>query len=398
MNILFLSTWCPFPPDNGSRIRAHYLLRALATAHRITLAAFCPNPVAEASVPPNVSFHPVRADPFRYVKLPKVVRYLSPVPLVLWRIEEMVTAVRSLCRQQTWDAVVGVQGPTASYTSELPDVPSVLDVDTSLSHQLRERCREQERLLDRWCTRISWYKANWYESALFGRFGTCTVASRAELDSLRTMVGSDTEVAVVPNGVDCVYHHPGLARARANALIYNGALTYGANYDAMQHFLANIYPLVKAKVPAVTMRITGSTHGVDLGGLELDDSVHFTGYVDDVRIPVAQSSVCVVPLRRGGGTRLKILESMALGTPVVATSKGAEGLDVVNEEHILLADTPEDFARRVIGLLNDPAQANFLTRNARQLVEEHYDWDLIGARFVDLVSRTVHQGSGGPHA
>jgi glycosyltransferase involved in cell wall biosynthesis len=139
----------------------------------------------------------------------------------------------------------------------------------------------------------------------------------------------------------------------------------------------------------VSLAITGSTVGADLGGLNLDDSVHLTGYVPDVRIPVAEATVCVVPIRQGGGTRLKILEAMALGTPVVATSKGAEGLEVIDGEHLLLADTPQAFADATLRLLGDPALRARLVASARRLVEARYDWAQIGQRFVRLVEETV---------
>ena len=128
---------------------------------------------------------------------------------------------------------------------------------------------------------------------------------------------------------------------------------------------------------------------MDLAGLALDESVHLPGYVEDIRLAVARSSVCVVPLRVGGGTRLKILEAMALGVPVVTTAKGSEGLEAKDREHILLADSPTAFAARVIELLSDPILRLHLTANARQLVETHYEWAHIGAAFTRLIEDMV---------
>jgi glycosyltransferase involved in cell wall biosynthesis len=128
--------------------------------------------------------------------------------------------------------------------------------------------------------------------------------------------------------------------------------------------------------------------------------VRFTGYLEDIRPEIRRSAVCVIPLRRGTGTRLKILEAMALGTPVVSTSKGAEGLDVRHGEHLLIADQPADFARCVQALLQDSGLAERLAIKARALVDEKYSWSTIGARFVALVENTVtrsRQGSHGCH-
>ena len=201
--------------------------------------------------------------------------------------------------------------------------------------------------------------------------------------------GFQRPVEVVPNGVDCRHNLPGLHSSNDNLLVYNGALTYSANLDAMTYFLSSIFPIVQQQIPDVRLTITGSTAGVDLSSLALTDAVFFSGYVPDVRLPIAQAAVCVVPLRDGGGTRLKILEAMALGTPVVATSKGAEGLDVIDGVHLLIADTPEEFARETIRLLREPKLRSTLAANARRLVVENYDWQQIGDRFVQLIEQTV---------
>ena len=117
--------------------------------------------------------------------------------------------------------------------------------------------------------------------------------------------------------------------------------------------------------------------------------MRLTGFVEDVRIPVAEAAVAVAPIRQAGGARLKILEAMALGTPAVATTKGAEGLDVVAGQHLLRADDPQRFADAVLRLLADAAQRARLAAAARRLVEERYDWETIGRRFVGLVEETV---------
>lgn len=389
MHILFLSTWFPYPPDNGSKIRAHYLLRALAKVHRVTLVAFNPDPKIKFAAPENVTVYPVLADAFHYVRLPQIVKYLSPVPLTFWRIKQMESAVRRLQNTVQWDAVVAIQAPVARYASRFSTIPRILDVDTALSYQLRQHHEAQIASLERWRTWISWYKAYHYERGLFRQFQTCTVVSPLEVASMQAMTENRSDVVVITNGVDCAHHRPGLAEIQPNTLVYNGALTYSANYDAMHYFLAEIYPLIKNVLPDVVLSITGSTKGVDIDALRMDASVHLTGYVEDIRLPVARSAICVVPLRQGGGTRLKILEAMALGTPVVSTSKGAEGLEVVDNEHLLLADTAETFADAVLRVMNDGNLRERLRRNARALVEQQYDWEIIGARFVTLVEKTV---------
>jgi len=395
MRVLFLSTWFPYPPDNGSKIRVYYLLRALAERHEVTTVAF--HSAGNGHMPPQpipgleqVRVIPVYADPFRFVSLPPIAKFASPVPVSLWPAAEMGRAVQCLARSKRFDAVVGFQAPVACYALLLSGAARILDVDTALSYQMYERYTKQHELAARLRAWVSWQKARFWEGVLLRQFQVCTVVGAQEVGLLDAMVDRRaSQIIVIPNGVDCEHNQPGLASVRPNTLIYNGSLTYSANYDAMRYFLAEVYPLIRRQEPGVSLTITGSTVGVDLAGLKLDDSVRLSGYLEDVRPAVASASVCVVPIRQGGGTRLKILEAMALGTPVVATSKGAEGLDVVDGEHLLLADDPMTFADRTVQLLRDPALHQRLAVNARKLVEERYDWAQIGQRFVELVEETA---------
>jgi glycosyltransferase involved in cell wall biosynthesis len=176
-----------------------------------------------------------------------------------------------------------------------------------------------------------------------------------------------------------------LFERRPDSLVYNGALTYAANYDAVQYFLERIFPQVKREVPQATLTVTGTTEGVAVSGLPKEDAVVFTGYVDDIRTVVGRSTVCVVPLRQGAGTRLKILEAMALCTPVISTSKGAEGLEVVDGQHLLVADTPGDFAAQTVRLLQDAPLRRRLAQQALQLVHDRYAWPDIQHNLGQLV-------------
>jgi polysaccharide biosynthesis protein PslH len=382
MHILILSTWFPYPPDNGSKIRVHYIARALGGKHEVTLIAFRPDNQVAAELPDNIKVMAVPADPFRYVNLPQWIKYVSPIPLAFWPSREMQQAVADAARNSHWDAVVAIQTPVAQYATRVHGAARVLDIDTSFSYQMHQRHGRQAGLR----TWLSWRKTHGYESRAFGRFHACTVVSSDEVDFVRSMTGkTPCRIEVVPNGVDCQFHQAGQYPTRPNTLIYNGALTYSANYDAMQFFLSEAYPRLRSQVSNVSLTITGSTAGVDRAGLQLDDSVHFSGYVDDIRPVVGSSEVCIVPIRQGSGTRLKILEAMALGVPVVSSSKGAEGLDVVNGQHLLIADDPVEFVAKTQAVLHDSALRERLISQARQLVEQRYDWRTIGQRFVTLV-------------
>jgi glycosyltransferase involved in cell wall biosynthesis len=173
---------------------------------------------------------------------------------------------------------------------------------------------------------------------------------------------------------------------RPDTLIFNGSFRYFANHEAMVWFLRHIYPEIIRHVPNVRLTITGETSNPPLPSA---DNVILTGRVEDVRPLIASAWVSLAPIRQGGGTRLKILEAMALRTPVVATSKGAEGLDARHDEHLLIADTPQSFSESVVRLFKEPGLAQRLADSAFQLVKEKYDWAVVMPRFQSLVDHVV---------
>jgi len=306
-------------------------------------------------------------------------------------IPAMQQLANETLRQQSFDVVIASTGMMATYALQAP--PSsfmILEEHNSLTRWMRERYVAEVHPVQKVRCWLSWQKTRRYEARLFNRFDLVTMVSQQDQAVCHAdLPGYRGRVEVVPNGVDYTHNRPGLASPQPNRLVFNGSLTYSANYDAMRWFLAEVYPLIKAQQPAVSLTITGALDGVDLRGLALDASVQPTGFVEDVRLPVAEATVAVAPIRQGGGTRLKILEAMALGAPVVATTKGAEGLNVIDGEHLLLADTPQAFALAVLTLLASEASRAELAAHARRLVEAQYDWRKIGARFVALVEQTV---------
>ena len=193
---------------------------------------------------------------------------------------------------------------------------------------------------------------------------------------------------IIPNGVDVDAYAGEFGPQDPASIIFSGSVGYEANFSALAFFLKDIYPRIEVQFPGVRMKITGKADPEKISHLPAFRGVEFTGYLQDVRPAIATSTVSVVPLLQGGGTRLKILEAMALGTAVVSTRKGAEGLDVKSGIHLLLADTPEDFAQAVLRILQDEPLRQFLTENAYQLVKEHYTWDSIGRVFHSFLEQT----------
>ncbi len=270
MQVLVLSTWFPYPPDNGSKIRAHYLIQALSADHDVTLIAFRPHNTSDASLPKNVQVMDVPVDPFRYVNLPSWMKYASPIPLAFWPSRAMRNTLQQITSQRRFDAVVAIQTPMAYYAASIPNIPRVIDVDTSFSFQMHQRFGHSRGTGTRLRTWFSWQKTHRYEQRVFRKFQTFAVVSSIEVDFIAAMIGkSGGHVEVIRNGVDCGQFKPGQYHTQPNTLIYNGALTYRANYDAMRFFLSDIYPHLRRLLPAVSLTITGSTEGVDRSGLQL---------------------------------------------------------------------------------------------------------------------------------
>jgi glycosyltransferase involved in cell wall biosynthesis len=216
------------------------------------------------------------------------------------------------------------------------------------------------------------------------RFDCCVTVSIAESDLLTDLLPPVRPV-VIENGVDCTALQP-LLPAPPAALLFAGVMDYPPNADAVVFFCRRILPLIRSRVPDVNLFIVGHSPPPRVVALAREPGVAVTGHVEDMRDYYARSSVAIVPLRAGGGTRLKIMESMALGRPVVSTTIGCEGLDVQDNVHLLIADDPTHFAECVVRLLLEPVLRDRISAEARLLVEQRYDWPAIGKRLIAAYS------------
>ena len=220
-----------------------------------------------------------------------------------------------------------------------------------------------------------------YESETSPRFDMNIVVSDKDGELLADRVPG-VRTCVVPNGVDVDYFAPSTT-PQEQALIYTGGMNMFANRDAVMYFLTEIWPLVREKVPGARFYAVGQEPPRELVAFgERDPQVVVTGFVDDIRPYVQKAAVYVVPLRVGGGTRLKVLDSMASGKALVSTSIGCEGIEVRPGEHLEVADTPETFARTTLAVLGDAERRRVLGAAARGLVEQRYAWQVIGDQLM----------------
>ena len=275
--------------------------------------------------------------------------------------------------------LVHVIHPQTGCVFDTVDVPvrKTLDWIDERTNVLERSMPMQSSLLERAAAQLEIGRIRRYQQRIGPLFDATFASSDGDADRLEASV-SAARPTVVPNGVDTSY----FANKRApNALLptkllFTGHMGYEPNIDAVMYFWDEIWPLIVSKAPGLHLKIVGTSPAPEVKGLAESNpsQVTVTGRVDDMRPYLLEASICLAPLRTGSGTRLKILEAMSMGRPVVSTSIGCEGLNVRDEQNILIGDTPEVFAEAVIGLLGDHMRWERLSVNGRILVENHHDW------------------------
>jgi glycosyltransferase involved in cell wall biosynthesis len=389
MRVLFVSRWFPYPPIHGSKQRVYHLIRALAERHQVSLLSFADHP----SIEPGAQEMRALCSDIQVVPWQE---YRSRQPRTLLDLfsarprsiagtysAEMAERIRRACASGRCAAVVASQLTSASYHACFAGLPAVFDeIELGVYD---DRRRGNPSWLARGRHALTWAKLRRYLASVLRDIDAGTVVSADEEALLRLAVASPPPIAIVPNGTIVPEAVPAASQRARDTLVFAGALTYAANAEGLRWFLATAYPQVRARCPDVRLTVTGETGGIDLSA----GGVLQTGHLPDARPIVASAAVSIAPLRWGGGTRLKILEAMALGTPVVATSKAAEGLTAVDGEHVLIADEPRRFAECILELLTNTGLRQRLADNARRLVAERYEWGAIGAQFVRLVEEVV---------
>lgn len=387
MNILFLSRWFPYPMNNGSKIRIYNLLRGLSQHHEVTLLSFTDQPGVSPEAPevravsskvevvPWREFDPATARArlgFLSLKPRSVVDTFSP---------EMARAITRALTEEKFDLIIASQLQMAAYAPYFRDVPAVFEeFEIGLFHDQAFSADGKIRLRQA----LTWFKLRTYLSRLLDSFRAVTVASARERDLLaRNFPRHRRPVEVIPNCLNMDEYKNVEAERKPNTLIFAGPFKYRANYEAMVWFVGEVFPLILERVPDAHLIITGDHADLPLPSTR---NVTLAGYVDDIKSLVASCTVSIAPLLSGGGTRLKILEAMALGTPVVATSKGAEGLDARAGEQLLIADSAGDFAESTVRLLREAGLRQQIAVNSQKLVREKYDWGGIMPAFLRLLA------------
>jgi sugar transferase (PEP-CTERM/EpsH1 system associated) len=400
MRILVIADYLPYPLIGGDRIRIYNLLRRVASHHEVSLAAFLDAPADAEGVPHLQNFcarvetvHLQRRHPVTH--LPGLLQYVlegKPPELKFFHYEELVNKVRQLVSTMDFDIVQIEHAHMAMYLEILPQnmrCKSLLMLH-NFTFQQYSRSFQVER---RWNIKIrsllnSIAMRHW-EPRYAERFERCTTVSENDR-YLLLQANPRLRIDVIPNGVDIQKYQPLPAEVTSPTLLFIGNMGYPPCVDAVMYFCQEIFPQIQRTVSGVELWIVGRNPRSEVVKLN-GDRVHVTGQVEDVIPYYRKGAVCVVPLRAGGGTRLKILEAMALGRPVVSTTIGCEGLDVIDGEHLFIADKPVQFAEKTKRLLTDRQLYQQISTRGRQLVEARYDWDKIAKQLIDVYGEVLEQ-------
>jgi len=396
MRILWVKGGKLLPVDTGGKIRSYNILRNLARNHPVTLLSYYggkPDLDYEAELrqhlPGAHTIHTGAPEAMLAQSLDYLVRLPSSSPYAVTkfthpRVRRTVTEWLSENRFDV--AVCDFLSASLNFPRELP-VPTVLfqhNVETVLWQRL---AKGEPTLLRRLCYQIEAAKMARYEQAAVARFHHVIAVSDRDRDEMLA-ANPNCTITVVPTGVDTeLYSVVPAALGTPPVVVFTGSMDWEPNLDAMEYFCREIWPAVLAAVPDARFQIVGRNPSGRIRRLA-SSSVAVTGTVPSVTSYLRDATVVVVPLRVGGGTRLKIFEAMAMGKALVSTTIGAEGLDVMHGRDLLLADDPSSFAQCVIRLLRDPELRRRYEQSAALQAQRH-DWTRIAERFVGVLSETI---------
>ena len=389
----------PYPPHQGTNIRNYNILRHLADEYEIHLLTFhegrepvIPGPLREICRVVEAVRNPDHSLVKRLVRL-----FSSPLPDVVYRKASplLLERLKELTARHSYD-IVHVEGiEVAQYGLWIAGQrrgrkPGLVFGDQNAEYLLQKRAFETDIRQPRYWgaafySLLQWGKLALYEAKVCRTFDRVVAVSEADREALRRLVPG-LDVRVVPNGVDVDFYaktipqEPPLPNWSPHALVFTGKMDFRPNVDAVLWFAREVLPRVRESYPDAHFYIVGRNPHPRLKPLMARGDVTVTGYVEDIRPFLAHASVFVVPMRIGGGTRLKLLEAMAMKKAVVSTSLGAEGYPFQHGRHLLLADEAGAFAEAICRLLGNEAERARLGEEAFKLVNERYRWErIIGA-------------------
>lgn len=390
MRILFLAPRVPWPADTGGKIRAVNILKQMTKFAQIHLVCFSfeKNDPGHAEELKKLGIAVTLVPAQEPGIIPKAVGIMfNPVPwsIAKYYSKSMERALRSLQQTHPFDAVHVDHAHMAHYNHCFNNRPCILD-EHNVEYKILERCaRAEKSFLKKIIYATQADKMKGFEARQIRLCSRYLAVSEDDLRLLDELAGTQKKGRghVVPNGVDVDFFQGSSTppAGQEDALAFTGSMDWLPNDDAVVFFCREVLPLIWEQNAGVKFYVVGKSPSAAIRELaQKDPRIVVTGRVDDVRTYIQKTKIFVVPIRIGGGTRLKILEAMSMQKAVVSTTVGAEGIACTRDVDIVLGDTPPAFARRVIVLLQDQNKREALGAAARKLVLEKYDWHIIGKK------------------
>ncbi len=396
MKILFLSPTVPYPLTDGGRIRVFNLLKQIAQKNDVTLLALETQPTDTKSITQieqlDITVHLIpNASTLPRIS-PKILLSAcfkrQPITVARYNVAVYRQKIRELLAIENFDLVHYEMFHTAQFYTEtnLPSVLSQQNVDSAIWHRLTGETTNLFYKCAYWTQQLAFQR---YERVLSPHFDAVTCTSDIDAAVFQQYCAEDS-VEVIPNGVDVSHYRPDFESESPAHLIYIGSMDWYPNEDAVSFFAEEVLPQVQTNVPDVKFSIVGGNPSARVQKLADSEGVVVTGRVPEIKPYFAEATVFVVPLRIGSGTRLKILEALAMGKAVVSTAVGAEGLALQDGEEIIIADEPKDFANAVTRLLTDTVLRQQIGEKGRARVEQDYDWRNIGKKLITVYESVIN--------
>jgi glycosyltransferase involved in cell wall biosynthesis len=398
MRILWVKMGGLWPPTSGGRTRSLQILSQLSRRHSVSVVTtHGPGDDPDglrAQLPRSERVVSFAYDPPKRgsVAFPMTVArsWLSrdPVDLWKWRVPDVRACVESLIDSGQIDVCVCDFLFAAHNVPLRGRVPTVL-FEHNVEYLIWKRLCDLETVpWKKALLAVEWHKLRAREAAAC-REATMTIAVSDDDRQRLAALAPEADIAWIPTGVDTDYFHPVAAAERPAHLVFSGSMDWHPNEDAVRYFMADILPLIRAEIPEASFSVVGRNPTSALRQLADAAGVGVSGTLDDIRPAILEGAVCVVPLRAGSGTRLKIFEALAMGKAVVSTTVGAEGLDIEPGRHYVAADGARPFAEAVIDLLKNPMRRQRIAAAGRDLVESRYSWAQVAVPFERHCQATV---------
>ncbi len=400
MKILIVTTKSPYPLFEGRALRTYNLLKQAAGDHEIHLLSFVQTPEDlegiehMRSICKVVEFEKLYFDGAKTQILKDAVCELfspAPLPIIKYRTAGMRARLKRLMAEHHYDLIHLDMLHLGEYIDLCGNTPVVL-IEHNVEHVILDRRADNEtRPLQRAYLRYQARKLKAYEARACQRADHVVAVSELDAQQLRKLAPG-AQISTVPNGVDTSFFAAQGTPRKPAHLVFVGGFTWFPNLDAIRHFCEDILPLLVKAVPDLRLTVIGKQPDAPVvDEISRNPHVHLTGQVDDIRPYVDEAAAYIVPLRIGGGTRLKILDALSMSKAIISTSVGCEGLAVEDGQTIVIADTPEAFSQAIVKVLQDPAEAQAIGQRGRQLVEDRYDWAAVARGLMATYADTVAQ-------